>query len=353
MRPLLRLPLAVQTQYAELLDQLLLDAASGPSLRAGSLVNKTIRDRKYWYLQFRDAAKQKQVYLGPDGPDLEPLLARLRSELETARGRASDRAALVAMASSGGAYAVAAAEARVLQLLARAGLFRVGGVLLGTYAFAVFGNMLGVRWAGATVRTQDIDVGHDEHIAIALASDLGGADLEAARKDRATGLELWPVPSFDPRRPSTSFSVLGTELRVDLLTPMRGREREAPVKIAALGAAAQPLRFLDYVLEDTQPAAVIGGDGVLVNVPSPARFALHKLLVAQRRPVSHAAKSRKDLAQAEHVLAVLLQDRPDDVRRAYADLAKRGGGWVKPVRASIARLAEDVRRALETRLGAA
>lgn len=351
MRPLVRLPLAVHTQYAELLDQLLFDAASGPSLRAGALVSKTIRTRKYWYLQFRDAAKQRQVYLGPDGPDLEPLLARLRSELETARTRSADRAALVAMATSGGASTVAAAEARVLQLLARAGLFRVGGVLLGTYAFAVFGNMLGVRWAGATVRTQDIDVGHDEHIAIALASDLGGADLEASRKDPATGLELWPVPSFDPRRPSTSFSVLGTELRVDLLTPMRGREREGPVKIAALGAAAQPLRFLDYVLEDTQPAVVIGGDGVLVNVPSPARFAFHKLIVAQRRPVSQAAKSRKDLAQAEQVIAVLLQDRPGDLLRAYRELAGRGPGWVKPVRASLARLTEDVRVELVQRIG--
>lgn len=351
MRPVVRLPLAVQTQYAELVQQLLYTAGGSPTLRAGALVSKIIKERRYWYLQFRDGAKQRQVYLGPEGPDLEPLLARLRGELETARTQAADRAALAAMATSGGAYAVSAAEARVLGLLDRAGLFRVGGVLLGTYAFTVFGNMLGVRWSGATVRTQDIDVGHDEHIAVALARDLGAADLEARRKDAATGLELWPVPSFDPRKPSTSFKVLGTELHVDLLTPLRGRERESPVRIAALGAAAQPLRFLDYVLEDTQPAAVVGGEGVLVNVPSPARFALHKLIVAQRRPAAQAAKARKDLAQADQVLLALLTDRPEDVRRAYRDLARRGTGWVRPVKASLGQLGEDVRSELKKLLG--
>ncbi len=342
-----RLPLAAQTQYAELLQSLLFDAAEGPTLGAGSLVTKMIKSRRYWYLQFRDDNRRRQVYLGPEGPDLEPLLTRLRGQLEASRTRATDRSALVAMARAGGAYAVTAAEVRVLRLLETAGLFRVGGVMLGTYAFTIFGNMLGVRWGGATVRTRDIDVAHDEHIAVALAADLGGADFEAARKSSTEGLELWPVPSFDPRKPSTSFKVLGAELHVDLLTPMRGREKDAPVRIQGLGAAAQPLRFLDYVLEDTQPAAIVGGAGVLVNVPSPARFALHKLIVSQRRPVSQATKARKDIAQAEQVLDVLMGDRPEDVKRAYAALAERGRGWMQPFRAGVKAMDARVRGALE------
>ena len=36
---------------------------------------------------------------------------------------------------------------------------------------------------------------------------------------------------------------------------------------------AQPLRFLDHLIEDTQPGAVLGGSGVLVNVPRPGPFA--------------------------------------------------------------------------------
>jgi hypothetical protein len=341
-----RLPLAVQTQYAELVQQLLHDAAAGTTRRSGSLVQKTIKGRRYWYLQSSEGGARTQVYLGPDGEDLVDLLERLRRDLAEARTRAADRGALVSMAVAGGAYAVSPAEARVFRWLDGAGLFRLGGVVTGTHAFTIFANMLGVRWASGTVRTRDVDIAHDEHIAIALAADFGAVDLAAARRDPITGLELSPIPQFDPRTPSTSFAVLGTELYVDLLTPMRGKERTTPVKIASLNAAAQPLRFLDYLIEDTQPAAIVAADGVLVNVPSPARFALHKLLVATKRPVSQATKVRKDLAQAEQVLAVLLEDRPHDIVRAYADLTARGVGWSKPVRASLPKLPAPLRAAL-------
>lgn len=337
----LRLPVSVQTQYAELVQLLLHAAASGPIRRGGALVHKVIRGRKYWYLQ-QDGPSRRQVYLGPDGDELQPTLARVREELERSRSATADRAALVSMLRAGGAFAVSAAEARLLSFLEGAGLFRLGGVLAGTHAFATFANVLGVRWATATVGTRDVDVVHDEHIALALAEDFGLVDFEASRRDAVTGTELWAVPSFDPKAPSTSFKLLGTELHVDLLTPMRGKERTKPVKIAALNAAAQPLRFLDYLIEDSIPAAVVGGDGVLVNLPSPARFALHKLLVATRRPVSQATKARKDLAQAEQVLRVLLDDREGDVRRAFADLRARGSGWLTPFRAGLAKLPADM-----------
>lgn len=333
----LRLPVSVQTQYAELVQQLLHAAGAGPIRRGGSLVHKVIRGRKYWYLQ-QDGPVRRQAYLGPDGEDLAPVLSRVREELERSRSASADRAALVSMLRAGGAWTVSVAEARLLSFLEGAGLFRLGGVLAGTHAFATFANVLGVRWATATVGTRDVDVAHDERIALALSEDFGAVDFEAARRDTVTGAELWPIPSFDPKAPSTSFKMLGTELHVDLLTPMRGKERTAPVRIPALNAAAYPLRFLDYLIEDSIPAAIVGGDGVLVNLPSPARFALHKLLVASKRPVSHATKARKDLAQAEQVLRVLLEDREGDVRRAFTDLRARGTGWLTPFRAGLRKL---------------
>ncbi|MGZ3423677.1 MAG: GSU2403 family nucleotidyltransferase fold protein [Polyangiales bacterium] len=337
-----RLPLGAQTQYAELVQTLLHDAAEGPTLRAGSLVPKTIKGRRYWYLQYRGAGQSKQVYVGAESESLEPVLEKLRRDLEAARARTEDRGTLVSMAVAGGAYAPTAAEGRVLRMLERAGLFRVGGVLLGTHAFTVFGNMLGVRWTA-----------RDDSIALALAEDVGAADLEAARRDPATGLELWPIPTFHHKRPSTSFKVLGTELHVDLLTPMRGRESDVPVRISALGAAAQPLRFLDYVVEETLPAAVLAGDGVLVNVPDPSRFALHKLIVASRRPVTEATKAQKDLTQATQLLDVLLDDRPGDVRRAAKAIAERGRGWTAPLRSSLGKLPKELSEPVIRSLGRA
>ena len=106
-------------------------------------------------------------------------------------------------------------------------------------------------------------------------------------------------------------------MRVDLLTPMRGKTTSKPIEIRALGVPAEPVRFLDYLLEETEPAAVVARAGVLVNVPAPARYALHKLVTRERRPAALQTKALKDLAQARQLLEVLLADRPGDVSRAW------------------------------------
>ncbi|MDQ3494800.1 MAG: GSU2403 family nucleotidyltransferase fold protein, partial [Pseudomonadota bacterium] len=89
-----------------------------------------------------------------------------------------------------------------------------------------------------------------------------------------------------------------------------------------------------YLLQDVQQAAVLSGAGaVLVSVPHPARYALHKLIVAGERPASRIAKSNKDIQQAAALLAAL-QDQASSwqVDEAWADLMGRGPGWVPRAR---------------------
>lgn len=133
---------------------------------------------------------------------------------------------------------------------------------------------------------------------------------------------FFAVPALDPRQPSTSFSVRGRDLRVDLLTPGRSGET-APVRLPHLQAAAQPLPFLGFLLADTQAAVVLEGSGVLVNVPDPASYVLHKLWLSAQRPTAFQAKARKDLRQASQLLEVLHADRPADLRRAWRHLEPR------------------------------
>lgn len=137
-------------------------------------------------------------------------------------------------------------------------------------------------------------------------------------------------------------------MRVDLLTPALHRVQK-PVRIARFAAAAQPLPYLDYLIEEPQPGAIIGGAGVLVNVPLPARFALHKLIVARSRPTSMQTKSTKDLDQAASILAALAEDRhPGDLRLAWSALRKRG--WDKTLTAGLGALRRrhpDAHRMLE------
>jgi len=85
-------------------------------------------------------------------------------------------------------------------------------------------------------------------------------------------------------------------------------------------------------------AAVLTGSGVLVRVPTPERYALHKLIIAQRRNTTARDKAQKDLAQAQTLLEVLLEDRPDDVKDAWADLVDRGRKWKSEAMKSVRRL---------------
>ena len=214
-------------------------------------------------------------------------------------------------------------------------------MLFRSHAFAVIGNALGASWEGGSLRTRDVDLIHDPRIAVAF-TDHAPAELARMQTEGVGGVKLWAIPGLDRREPSCSFMVYGTELHLDLLTPLRTRS-EKPVHLSIVGAAAQPLRYLDYLVEETMPAAVVGGSGVLVNVPTPARFALHKLIVSTLRPAALATKQRKDLVQAESLLAFLLEDRPDDVSEAWKALVARGAGWVKRARAGLKGLEPSIR----------
>jgi hypothetical protein len=320
-----RLSDSAQTLYAELLDQAIQSEAEAAMVPApqGSFVSKTIKGGVYWYLQRMEGDRKRQQYLGRESP---ALLAWIESMKEARARLATDeaqRSRLCDMLAAGGAATESAPMLRVLSFLAAAGVFRMGGILVGTQAFGAYGNMLGVRFAQQTLRTQDIGIAQekaaqDRSIGIALSRET--APLEVERTLTGAGLGFFPVPGFDARQPSTSFKIRGRDLRVDFLTPLLGADSSEPVFLPALGVAAHPLRFLDYLIEAPAQAVVVGGGGILVNVPDPARFAFHKLWISGRRPVSEQTKAAKDLRQAGAVLEVLFEDRPGDVLAAWEAL---------------------------------
>jgi hypothetical protein len=326
-----KLPLLVQTAYARLLDLLLTAEVGGQP--EGSMVSKSIRGRRYWYAQRNEGGKKVQSYIGPETPEVLALVERWQRR----RDEKTSRAELVAMARAGGAQVLGAAESQVLERLAP--VFHVGAVLVGSHAFTVIGNALGVRWQEAIARTEDVDIAHDYRIALALAHDAPPADLRQALGDASPRFSV-----LNPTHPATAFRLRGSAIEVELLTPMVGRERSKPIEIPVLGAAATPLRFLDYLIEETQPGAVMGGSGVLVNVPRPGRFALHKLVVAARRGNRGSAhgKAPKDRAQASALLRVLLAELPGEVTLAWKALCKRGKAWSDAAGASLGLLAPDL-----------
>lgn len=315
-----RLSLQVQTAYAELLEQLTaIEARRAIGHTAGTFVRKTVKGQEYAYYQHAGPGGVAQRYVGRMTPELARVVRRFESGRADIVADRHETGRLCSLLRSGGALATDGPTARVLAALSDAAVFRLGGVLVGTNAFLALGNLLGVRWGASVLRTDDVDIAGARSLAVAVPA------LQADVPSVLASLEMGflPVPGLSPKDPSTSFKVRGKPLRVDLLTPQQ-RGATKPVPLLRFGAAAQPLPHLQYLLDEPQAAAVVGGSGVLVNVPSPARFALHKLVVARARGAAMQTKSDKDLFQASLLIEVLAEDRPGDLRAAWHAAKKAG-----------------------------
>jgi hypothetical protein len=295
-----------QTLYADLLQEAVADTL--PAGVGMSFTHKTINDRRYWYLSVAIGKRRIQTYLGPDSDELREQIKLHREKWSQAEKPLRARALLVAHLIKSGATPTPPGVASILSLLADGGVFLAGGVVIGSIAFAAYANMLGVQWTHGSMQTQDIDIATD-HVAVAVQPD--GILLEEvlAKSD----LKFTPIPALTPKAPNTGFSSGPGGIHVDVLTPMRGKESSRPIFLKRLGVYAEPLRFLDYLLEDSQQCVLLAKSGILVHVPNPARYALHKLVVAERRPTTWATKARKDIDQAAQIIQVLVEDRPGEL----------------------------------------
>jgi len=96
------------------------------------------------------------------------------------------------------------------------------------------------------------------------------------------------------------------------------------------GASAQPLRFLDFLIYEPIRTVMLHKNGVVVTVPAPERFAVHKLIVASRRRADDNGflKRTKDVKQAELLVEVLGSVRRQaDLAIAFSEAWKRGPSW--------------------------
>ena len=315
-----RQPEDAQTLHAELLALLLaLDGDRGWSHLAGSFTTKTIAGGEYVYFQYSDpGGTKRQLSIGPKTKTLDAILVRRRQQRELHLKELVTTERLGRLLHVAGGVGLPHAVARVVGALADAGVFRLGGVLIGSYSFALVGSALGVAWPEVAWRTQDLDLaGHLQIAAPAVQASVPGA-LESLQ------MGFVPVPQLDPRHASTSFKIRGKQLRVDLLTPGMDGQVD-PVFIPRFQAAAAPIKYLSLLIEEAMPAPAVHARGaVLVLVPTPARLALHKLLVSQTRSLVQQTKSGKDLHQAALLLEVLAADRPDDLESTGRSFARSG-----------------------------
>jgi len=290
-----------------------------------------VKGHKYWYYQYTEpSGKLRQVFVGPDSPAVKRLIE--------GKARPAVSATLAPLARSASALGCAEVLPRhlaVLRRLAEYGFFQAGGVLVGTHAFLAYGNMLGVRWREAS-RTQGIDFAHaGRNLSLALPSD-----LEVRTHDAIESLQmgLLPVAGLTAKAGATWLNPREPEFRLDFLTTLH-RGGEAPYAHPKLHVTLQPLKFMELSLEQVQQAVLFSGEGaVLVNIPHPARYALHKLLVFAERKGAFQTKANKDLQQAGMLLSVLKDRREVEVRDIWRDLLARGKGWTTRARQGVGAL---------------
>lgn len=259
-----------------------------------------------WRRLGADGKPASPVYVGIVGS--APYEAALAQKEELARiERTAKQLRKLGLATEDNASAI------VLATLANAGFFRGGGVLVGTRAFRCLTNHLGYA-VKPVVATQDVDIAR--HQAIALASPMPAGGLLSLLQE--TGLRFVDVPSLSHSEPSTSWRVVGKEIKLDLLVPSsRQNKPYQTVAIRELGAHAIALEHLEYLLAESMDAVAIGKSQLVpVRVPMPARFCWHKLAVSQLRPATFSAKSNKDLVQAACLAVCLGFDAMDELIEA-------------------------------------
>lgn len=133
--------------------------------------------------------------------------------------------------------------------------------------------------------------------------------------------------------PTCSWINLATGISVDLLAPLARKWDEYTVELPALQARAEKLKFMDYLIRDEIRAAIVHGAGIPVNVPQPARYAVHKLVIANDR--KNPEKKQKDLRQAAILAKWFLENDRETFADALDEARDRGPGWRKRLETSL------------------
>jgi len=317
--PFRRHSATAQAAYHDLVSLLLDDAAAEIK---GTPTARERGGRTYWYDRYRIGTDIRERYLGEDSEALRRRIATYNGLQEKAEERRKERARLVRLLRSERFLGMDGTTGQLVAAFARAGVFRLGGVLVGTNAFRCYEGELGLRLSlDQTAMTADLDIASFEKLSLALGDTImPSIDVVLADFDFA------PVPSHDKGK-VWRWRQSQHQTLVEFLTPSFD-DREELRELAALGVAAQSLHFLNFILADAIPAAAVYRNGVLIRIPRPERFAVHKLIVSDRRREGpDSIKARKDLVQAELLMAILAEDRPSDLIDAYEDAMSRGPRW--------------------------
>lgn len=311
---------SIQTLFADLMQQV----ETAPL--AGTAYQRERDGIAYHYAKIPVGTDRIDSFIGRVG---DPVAEEQVKSLARGMALAKARRKTVSMLKSAGLAAPDRTPGAALDAIAHAGLFRDGAVLVGTMAYQVSEPLVGRRLPAPLLMTGDLDLAT---VNLAISAD-PPESMEAIL--RRADPSFAAVMQLDPRQPAARFRNDRGYL-VDLLSQERRRD-ERPVPLPQLEAGAEPLQHLRWLIESPVPTVVLWGAGVAVRVPQPARFAVHKLMVAQRRGHDRI-KRQKDLDQADAMMTALRAHDPFALEDAIEEARAQGRNWAKEIDRSLAEL---------------
>lgn len=317
--------LVYRTMFAELVQRSLDASFETDFPSSGNFVRVPVKGRDYWYFEETRPEKTRK-YVGPaDDPEIAGRVQTFRQIKADLRSR---RKLVSTLIREAGLPAPDRFAADVVEALGAAGIFRLRAVLVGTVAFQTYAGHLGVRLPGASMQTGDADFARHFSVSSAVEDSLPPV-IDILKELDPT---FRAVPHLSDRASVTQFEN-AARYRVEFLTPDRGTDdhadRASPMP-ALGGASARPLRFLGFLIHEPVRTVMLHRSGVPVTVPSPERYAVHKLIVASRRPsdAGGISKRDKDVYQAGLLIEALeLTRRTDELGEAFAEAWRRGRHW--------------------------
>ncbi|MBF0595582.1 MAG: hypothetical protein HQL22_11550 [Candidatus Omnitrophica bacterium] len=170
----------------------------------------------------------------------------------------------------------------VLKRLDRAGVLK-DIMLIGSWCLPFYREYFAGTAYSPTIRTRDLDFLVPDPMKVRVK-----VDIPLLLKD------LGFIVSYSGSKGYIKLE--HADLFIEFLSPEKGQGIDEPVKIPRLGVNAVALRYLNFLVDSTIKVSV---EGFTVCLPHPINFALHKLIIFQRR-------TKKDKAEKDQGSAVML-----------------------------------------------
>jgi hypothetical protein len=212
--------------------------------------------------------------------------------------------------------------------------------LVGTVAYQCYSGLLGAKLPQQTLMTHDRDAAQFYSISHAIGESIPPIEgllkqvdpTFRALPDRTDPARVWRFRNKD-------------NYLVEFLSPNRGSDAydARPADMPALGgASAHVLRHLDFLIHRPTRSVMLHKAGIPVIVPTPWRYAVHKLMIAGERLEDE--KTDKDMVQAEQLIVACIEGRRGyDLHEAWEEARQRGPRWTEKLSRGVAALAPDVR----------